>query len=231
VQDRFYSLRDYHFRRYTQAEFDSLTLHTNANLTPITTVNTAVPQGSKGWRFDLNGGGAGGGEKVLAEAKTFDGDVVFTTFRPGTLNTSCTPQLGTNRVYKVSVINGAPVTRLDGSVDPTTLTLDDLFVESEGAPLPSPQLIFLDDDVDGDGIPDAEDDSDNDGIPDNVDEDVDGDGAPNNEDDDIDGDGILNVNETDNQGGARLIVGLMTFPEGYENNPVRTFWNQESLDD
>jgi type IV pilus assembly protein PilY1 len=257
VQDRFYSLRDYHFRRYTQAEFDSLTLSTDANLTPITSANTSVPQGtSRGWRLDLTGGGAGGGEKVLAEAKTFDGDVVFTTFRPGTSGTSCTPQLGTNRVYKVSVINAAPVTNLDGSVDPTTLTLDDLFVESEGAPLPSPQLIFLAGDKDGNGIPDPEDDTDNDGIPDDVDTDYDGDGVidankdtdgdgtpdhsdndidgddiPNNEDDDIDGDGILNVNETDNQGpGARLVVGLMTFPEGYKNDPVRTFWNQESLD-
>ncbi len=228
--DRFYALRDYGFGKKTQAQFDAITPIRDADLVPITTVNTNVPQGSPGWRLDLTGGGQPG-EKVLAESRTFNNEIVFTTFRPSTAGNSCTPQLGTNRVYQMSVINGTPVNNLDGSADPDNLTMSDLFIESEGAPLPAAQLIFLDGDVDGDGIPDAEDDLDGDGIPDSEDNDIDGDGLTNDVDDDDDNDGILDVDEQNTGGGATLVIGLMSFPAGYRNDPVRTFWSQESLDD
>jgi len=267
VEDRFYALRDYGFGRKTQAQFDSLTIIEDGSLTPITSVSTPVPQGaSAGWRFDLTGGP---GEKVLAEARTFDNEVIFTTFRPGSSGTGCTPAVGTNRVYRMSVFNAAPVLNLDGSVDETNLTMTDLYVENEGAPLPSPQLIFLGPDRDGDGLPDSEDDSDgdgildfedpdydgngivdaeldtdNDGTPDYADDDLDGDGVPNGSDADANGNAVvdlpnedLNSNgvpdflETSRSGAVELVVGLMRFPLGYRNDPVRTYWRQSNVDD
>jgi type IV pilus assembly protein PilY1 len=248
ARDRFYALRDYGWARKSQSDFDGLTLITNTSLTPITTANTSVPQGSSpGWRLDLSTGGTWVGEKVLAEARTFNNEVIFTTFRPGTTGSSCVPQLGTNRIYRLSVINAAPVLNLDGSADPTTLTMSDMYVESGGAPLPSPQMIFVDADRDADGIPDAEDDTDGDGIADgddpdydgdgvtDADADTDGDGTPDTQDDDVDGDGIPNAEDSDYRPPVSLsdnivmAVGVMLFPQGYRNDPVRTYWRQGNI--
>src|SRR5690606_1504172 len=87
---------------------------------------------------------------------------------------------------------------------------------------------FLGIDTDGDGIPDVEDDDiDGDGTA-NADEDDDGDGIPNRLDDDDDGDGILDIDEAD--GNPVICVGLICFPAGFQNTPVRTFWAQETVD-
>jgi type IV pilus assembly protein PilY1 len=265
-QDRFYAIRDYHVNPMTQTEFDALTPITDASLTPVTTTNTSVAAGSPGWRLDLNVGTGWRGEKVLAEARTFNNQVIFSTFRPGTSGTvSCTPQLGTNRVYQMNIFNGAPVTNLDGVVDPSGLTMSDMYLQNAGGILSTAQALFVDSDSDRDGTPDAEEDTDNDGIPDaadtdddgdgtldnaedrdndgipdvddpdvdgdgiaNVDEDDDGDGSPNRVDLDDDGDGILDVDEQDDN--PVICVGLICFPAGFQNTPVRTFWSQEALD-
>jgi type IV pilus assembly protein PilY1 len=237
-QDRFYALRDYNTAAMTQTQFDSLTPITDASLTPVTTVNTSVPNGSPGWRLDLNIGGWSG-EKVLAEARTFNNDVIFSTFKPGTSGNSCEPQLGTNRLYQMSIFNGAPVTNLDGSADATNLTMSDLFIQHDGGILSTAQALFMDRDANHDGIPDSEEDSDGDGIPDSQDtdkngngipdalEDDDGDGIPNGQDPDANGDGIPD----DQQGNNPVIcVGLICFPAGFQNTPVRTYWSENSLD-
>ena len=59
-------------------------------------------------------------------------------------------------------------------------------------------------------------------------EDPDGDGIPNYLDDDDDGDGILDEDDDDDD--PAICVGLICFPAGFGNNPIRTFWNQESID-
>jgi type IV pilus assembly protein PilY1 len=155
-EDRFYALRDYGIGAKTQAEFDAITPVTDAQLLPITTVGAALPQGSPGWRLDLNDGGWLG-EKVLAEARTIDNQVTFTTFRPAAPGNSCDPQLGTNRVYRMSLLNGSPVTNLDGSADERNLTMNDIFVERSGGILPAPQWLFLTTDADADGAADGAD--------------------------------------------------------------------------
>jgi type IV pilus assembly protein PilY1 len=236
--DRFYALRDYTIGPMTQAQYDARTIITDASLTPVTTVNTNVPNGSPGWRLDLNIGGWQG-EKVLAEARTFNNQVIFSTFMPSTGGSSCEPQLGRNRLYQMNIFNGSPVTNLDGSADPSTLSMADLFVENEGGILSTAQALFVDGDSDGDGVPDAEDDSDGDGIPDSEDTDDDGDGV-NDEQEDDDNDGIPNASDDDDDGDGIpddeegedpvICVGLICFPAGFENRPVRTFWNQESID-
>jgi type IV pilus assembly protein PilY1 len=266
-QDRFYALRDYNIGPLTQADFDALTPITDGALTPVTTANTTVASGSPGWRLDLQVGTGWMGEKVLAEARTFNNQVIFSTFRPGTSGVvTCTPQLGTNRVYQMNIFNGAPVNNLDGSADPTApLTMSDLYIQNAGGILSTAQALFVDSDSNNNGIADAEEDTDGDGIPDyldpdddndgilddqvdtdgdgipdvsdpdidgdgilNEDEDDDGDGIPNRLDEDDDGDGILDVDEDDDN--PVICVGLICFPAGFQNNPVRTFWTQESVD-
>ena len=236
--DRFYALRDYNVGPMTQAQYDALTITTDGSLVPVTTVNTAVPHGSPGWRLDLNLGGTSG-EKVLAEARTYNNQVIFSTFMPGTSGASCQPQLGTNRIYEMNIFNGAPVTNLDGSADASTLTMSDVYLQGEGGILPTAQTLFLGPDANHDGIPDSEQDSDGDGIPDSIDPDKNGNGIPDAQEDD-DGDGIPNGQDADANGNGipddqegnqpTECVGLICFPAGYQNVPVRTFWTERSLD-
>ena len=243
-QDRFYALRDYGLGRLDQTQFNALTPIRDGDLTPIVTVDTNVPQGSPGWRLDLDDGGWIG-EKVLAEARTFNNEVIFTTFRPDSSASNCTPQLGRNRVYRMSLFNGSPVANMDGSADPDNLTMSDLFDENQGGILPTAQAFFVSADTDGDGIPNSEDDDDDgDGVPDTNDNDSDGDGIPDDsdtdddndgigdaQDDDDDGDGVKDEDEADDDDGDPLLcVGLICFPPGFENKPVRTFWSQESIE-
>jgi type IV pilus assembly protein PilY1 len=155
-QDRFYALRDYNaFNRLTQVQYNALTPIRDGNLVDITS-NTAatVPQGSPGWKFQLSIGGWRG-EKVLAEARTFDDKVYFNTYTPNVgTGSSCTPSLGLRRQYAVSVFNGGLLTN--------QVTR---FSESDGAPLAGPQFIFVEDtnsnDTSNDGQPE---DDNNDGV-------------------------------------------------------------------
>jgi type IV pilus assembly protein PilY1 len=238
VEDSFYAIRDYAMGPMTQAQYDGLTIIQHSDLVPVTSTTTNVPANSAGWRLDLSIGGWNG-EKVLAEARTLGGQVIFSTFQPSTGALSCVPQLGTNRTYAMSVYNGAPVMNLDGSADPTSLTMNDLFVQAEGGILPAAQALFVDNDSDGDGIPDVEDDSDGDGIPDSLDDDANGngildeledddnDGIPNHLDDDDNGNGVPDDEENSC---AVVCVGVRCFCGVLSNDPVRTFWEQENVD-
>ena len=76
--------------------------------------------------------------------------------------------------------------------------------------------IYVEDgDIDGNGVL-------------NEDEDDDGDGISNRHDDDDDNDGILDIDEEDDT--PVICVGLVCFPAGFQNTPVRTFWAQEAVD-
>ncbi len=134
TQDRFYALRDYDvFSTRTQASYDGATPTTDADLVDITNdIHAVVPIGSPGWRFDLNDGGWRG-EKVLAEARTFNNQIFFTTFRPGGTAAldDCLPVLGTNRLYVMDIFNGAPVNNLD-EVGGEALTESDRYREFQG---------------------------------------------------------------------------------------------------
>ncbi len=144
TQDRFYALRDYDvFSTRTQAEYDAATPTTDADLVDITDdVNAVVPIGSPGWRFELRDGGWLG-EKVLAEARTFDNQVYFTTFTPGGVASAndCQPVLGTNRLYVMDIFNGAPVNNLDEVGDEGNLTETDRYREFRGSI--ASEVVFL----------------------------------------------------------------------------------------
>jgi len=211
VEDAFYALRDYSIGALTQTEYDALTPIVHDDLVPITSTDTDVGLDEVGWRVDLSIGGWNG-EKVLSEARTFANQVFFSTFQPSTGSLTCQPQIGTNRTYIMSVYNGAPVMNLDGEAGDDDLTMDDLFVEAEGGILPAAQALFLDQDSDGDGIPDVEDDGDNDGLSDAVDDDDDGDGITDLMED-RDGDGIPNISDNDDDGDG--------MPDNWDNDDTR----------
>lgn len=142
--DRFYALRDKNMPlgSMTQSQFDAITPTTDADLVAITSASTAVSQDAKGWKLELN---AAAGEKVLAEARTFNNAVLFTTYTPAgsaALTDPCVPALGTNRLYVMNLFNGAPVTNLDGSTAGGPLTFSDISTVTGSGSI-SPGVTFL----------------------------------------------------------------------------------------
>lgn len=118
VEDRFYSVRDYRpFARRTQAEYraadDDADFIFDEDLLDITDdVAPVVPDRSPGWKLELRLPGGFEGEKVLAESRTFDNRVFFTTFTPAVSADPCAVG-GAYRVYAVSVNDGSPVTDIN----------------------------------------------------------------------------------------------------------------------
>jgi type IV pilus assembly protein PilY1 len=117
--DRFYSLRDKApFKKYTQAEYDSLPRIHDADLVDITADpnGTPVKTSDAGWKYLLGKTG----QKVLASATTVNGVVLFSTFEPvaPSVKDPCRPRT-LNRAYALSVQNGHPALDLnrDGKVD------------------------------------------------------------------------------------------------------------------
>jgi len=196
TQERFYALRDYTpFVTHPQSYYDSLTPKTEADLVDVTSdINATVPAGSAGWRYELRSGGWVG-EKVLAEPRTFNNQVYFTTFRPnaGVLSAGCGPALGTNRLYVMSLLTGAPVNNLDNSVDPDNLTESDRYQDFQGSI--ASEVTFLFPSPDESIIPDGD---------------------------------IANCVGDQCTPPPLACVGLFCFPPGFGNDPVRTFWSQES---
>ena len=67
------------------------------------------------------------GEKVLAQSRTFQEKIFFTTYSPtsSSVANSCVPQRGTNRLYIVAVEDGKPAYNLDKVGSETDLTIED----------------------------------------------------------------------------------------------------------
>jgi type IV pilus assembly protein PilY1 len=112
TQDRFYSIRDtLAFGRLTQPQYDGFTAITDGALTDITNSisTTRLPRDAVGWKLELRLNGAG--EKVLAEALTVNGAILFPTFQPTPASAAnpCAPGVGLNRAYALSVDMGRPV--------------------------------------------------------------------------------------------------------------------------
>jgi len=150
TEDRFYSLRDHQpFARLTQAQYDSATVITeaNVNLIDITTdIAPTIPAGASGWRLDLRRPAAGfTGEKSLAEARTIESIIQFTTYEPNNASTpqsnSCAPGVGTNRLYSISAYTGAPVYDRENPADPPD-SVDDRDTELAQGGI-APEVVWL----------------------------------------------------------------------------------------
>src|SRR5690606_8264189 len=237
THDRFYALRDFRKGPLTQADFAALVPVTDAQLAPITDSAASVPADAPGWRLDLDDGGWRG-EKVLAAARTFADEVWFTTYRPGggTAADACAPTPGTQRIYRVRLLDGAPVANLDGAGDDTVLTSADRYVEREGGILPEAQLVFLDD-LAVDGRDDERDEKEDDDEEDERDDDTGGD-TSDTEGDRDDGDSAAEARDDsgaacrgDGCGAALVCVGTFCTRASFTNAPVRTYWRQEHVDE
>ena len=142
--DRFYALRDHApFRKLSDADYARFEPIVDADLVDITdNVDATVPPGSPGWRLELRNPGWIG-EKVHSEARTFNNRVYFTTLVPGPTDSAadpCAPAPATNRLYIVDLIDGSPVTNLDG--DATPGEREDRFVELPGTSTSEVVFVF-----------------------------------------------------------------------------------------
>ncbi len=118
TQDKFYSLRDYlPFASLSQANYTATAAIVDTDLFDVTTdINPAIPVGSKGWKMSLNQP-SWQGEKVLAEARTFGGSILFTSFTPvpaANAAAACTVSGVKNSLYVVNALDARPVVNRDG---------------------------------------------------------------------------------------------------------------------
>ncbi|MCW5572630.1 MAG: PQQ-binding-like beta-propeller repeat protein [Steroidobacteraceae bacterium] len=133
THDRFYALRDpAPFTALTQADYDRLAPITDAGLPDLadTPASLGVSGNAPGWKLELRLGGGWRGEKVLAEAVTVNGVILFTTYRPAPPDPDepCLPPAGINRVYALAAGSGGAAIDFD---DDGRLTERDLFFELE----------------------------------------------------------------------------------------------------
>lgn len=131
TRDHFYSLRDKApFAKLTQAEYDAFQPIVGTDLVDITDNPgvTPVPTQARGWTLDLRLNGDLTGEKVLAEALTVNGAILFPTYQPtpASAMNPCLPASGQNRVYALGVDSGRAVIDFN---DDEALTADDLFTD------------------------------------------------------------------------------------------------------
>jgi type IV pilus assembly protein PilY1 len=118
TRDRLYALRDRNpFAKYSQADYNALTAVTDGALVDITDngEGTPIAANALGWKLELRRNGGWVGEKVLADAITINGTILFTTYQPVAAEQldPCLPANGRNRVYALKVDNAAPAIDFD----------------------------------------------------------------------------------------------------------------------
>lgn len=111
TRDRFYSIRDRApFTKLTQSQYDDATPLRDGDLVGITPTptQTAVPSSAPGWKLEMTLNGGWSGEKILAEALTVEGTILFTSYQPVAASAvdPCVPSNGINRAYALRVDNG-----------------------------------------------------------------------------------------------------------------------------
>jgi type IV pilus assembly protein PilY1 len=156
TNDAFYALRDYDpFTKLTQTAYNTRRMIVDANATsslttvdkPVditTSVAPTVPAGAVGWELLLDQHGGWVGEKVLGPSRTFSGMIIFPTYEPNTgtgVSNPCTGVgTGTNRVYVVSMFDGAPVIIKNKDAGPA---IDDRSTDlSQGGIAPEAAFLF-----------------------------------------------------------------------------------------
>jgi type IV pilus assembly protein PilY1 len=121
IQDRFYAIRDFRpFDRLTQKQYDDpdrkllqdkdlvdVSANVGASTAPV--VSKSVAARGPGWKLLLNmPRTAWVGEKVLASAATFNGQILFPTYNPGgSVSSDCKVGVGANRIYSLDVFDGS----------------------------------------------------------------------------------------------------------------------------
>jgi type IV pilus assembly protein PilY1 len=138
--DRFYSIRDKDiFRQLSQLEYDSYSITTEANLVEVSgQKQVVIGPLDRGWMFTLPAN-----EKVLSDSLTFDNSVLFVSFTPDSnAAASCSVGLGTNFLYRVSVVNGDPVVNNLDALDPNDADDARRSTLAQGGIAPTPTVLF-----------------------------------------------------------------------------------------
>jgi type IV pilus assembly protein PilY1 len=158
VDNTFYSFRDYLMRTpvrssnykddcsgVTGAACFERIVDDGSTLVDATSVaNPAVDATKSGWRLDLVAAGADGGEKSLAESRTFASKVFFTSYAPELTSLQddpCGKRVGVNRLYVVNACNAAPVNNNDGNISVVS-TADRAQVLAQGSIAPEVVFVF-----------------------------------------------------------------------------------------
>lgn len=118
TRDRFYLLRDKNpFGRMSAGDYAAFDAVTDGDLIDITANigNMHVPQGAAGWKLEMRLNGGWVGEKILGEAITVDGTLLFTSYQPQAAGAvdPCQPANGINRAYALRVDEGRPAIDLN----------------------------------------------------------------------------------------------------------------------
>ena len=138
--DRFFSVRDADiFNTLTQAEYDSYTIVTDANLKEVSGQKQVVINSTdRGWMFTMPPT-----QKVLSDSITFDDSVFFVGFSPDTNSAAtCNTGQGTNFLYRVSIVNGDPVVNNLDTLDPNDADDARRQTLAQGGIAPSPNILF-----------------------------------------------------------------------------------------
>ncbi|MGH8531489.1 MAG: pilus assembly protein, partial [Gammaproteobacteria bacterium] len=158
TQDRFYVVRDPNpLRKPVNGSgadaYPSAWPLTEADLYDVTTVidfdptQQAALDTAHGWRINLVDITTGNfvGEKVLNEAVTFGGVVLFGTFTPVATQSasSCAPATGAGRIYALNILNGNPVYNLDQVGDEKDLERTDRSTDLTHPGIPPDIVIFF----------------------------------------------------------------------------------------
>ncbi|MGB5247848.1 MAG: PilC/PilY family type IV pilus protein [Woeseia sp.] len=148
--DNFFSLRDPDpFRQLTQDEYDNYDIIKVDDLINVSgKTKVELKPADRGWRFELPDN-----QKVLADSVTFNNEVFFVGFSPESqASEGCYAGVGTNYLYRMSIINGDPVvTNLD-ALDPNDSDEARRDKLAQGGIAPSPTILFpspTDPDCDG----------------------------------------------------------------------------------
>ena len=137
VVNRFYSLRDHNvFSQVTNGQYKAtcgttetspchqIITDNDTRLVDVTTdVTPTIPAGGVGWKMNLTDDD----EKVLAESRTFQNKIFFTTYSPEQREFNdefCVATVGLNRLYIVDAATGKPVVNFDTAVAGATTVSD-----------------------------------------------------------------------------------------------------------
>jgi type IV pilus assembly protein PilY1 len=159
--NRFYSLRDYNiFSQVTNSQYKATCGSTetspchqiitddDSRLVDVTTdLNPTIPSGGVGWRMNLQDLG----EKALAESRTFQNKIYFTTYSPQQRSFNpefCVATVGLNRLYVVDAATGDPVTNFDVSTPGATTASDRSKELAQGSIAPEAIFVFPTPDAD-----------------------------------------------------------------------------------
>ena len=155
VDNRFYSLRDHNvFTQVQSSQYKStcgpsetspchqIITDGDTRLVDVTsTMTPTIPAGGAGWKMNLEDDA----EKVLAESRTFQNRIYFTTYSPEEREYNpeiCVSTVGLNRLYVVDVLTGKPVINWSSPTDPPD-SLDDRFKElAQGSIAPEALFVF-----------------------------------------------------------------------------------------